>query len=88
MSAPRSSRFRPHPLFAGVFYYLAYSEGAAKIRESLAQQIGQLAQVQTKEEHDILQSLEGFFQCYKEFACCSLVGPVGCIFFLVTLSFD
>ncbi len=49
------------------FYHLVYSEEAAKVRESLAQQIGQLAQVQMKQMRDILQSLEDFLQFYEEF---------------------
>src|SRR5207249_3067911 len=47
------------------FYHLASSGGEAKVRESLTQQIEQLANVQ--EEQNPLQSYEGLFQFYEEF---------------------
>ena len=49
------------------FYHLACSEKEAKVRDSLIQQIEQLAQVQTQEERNLLSSLEIYLQFYEEF---------------------
>jgi hypothetical protein len=48
-------------------YHLACSGTGVKVRESLAQQIERLAQVQALEERNLLQSYEGLVQFYEEF---------------------